>query len=84
VDVGSVKEAKRAGEGVSTGEGSMDSKDTARQRGQAKGKSETAGWVVLSAEERKFGRVEKGKEECAKIHSCQKIDTNSGESPQCG
>ena len=54
MDVGSVKEAKRAGEGVSTGEGSMDSKDTARQRGQAKGKSETAGWVVLSAEEREI------------------------------
>jgi hypothetical protein len=30
----------------------MDCEDTARQRGQAKGNSETAGWVVLSAEER--------------------------------
>ena len=73
VDVGSVKAAKRAGEGVSTGGGSMDSKDTVRQRGQANGNSENAGWAVLSAEER-----EKGKEECAKMHSCQKKDTNSG------
>jgi len=45
---------KRVGEGFSTGGGSLDSEDAARQRGQTKGNSETAGWVVLSAEEREI------------------------------
>jgi len=43
---------KRVGEGFSTGGGSLDSEDAARQRGQTKGNCETAGWMVLSAEER--------------------------------
>ena len=50
-DVGSVKSAKRAGEGVAAGWCSMNREETVRQRVRASGNSETAAWVVLSAEE---------------------------------
>ena len=84
-DVGSVKSAKRAGEGVAAGWCSMNREETVRQRVRASGDSETAAWVDLSAEEKESLKEPKKKtKECAKIPCCQKRDTDSGETPRCG